>query len=156
MFFISISMYTSNSPPYSKRRVIEPEHTSRGVFNCKQRVDIFRLYLMCSESEGSKRIQQECFGRHTLAFANSPTPSPRSTRLSRRWTLVRTILSSSRLSSVRKVSIRASAYMYCWYSSCAFRFCRSEDRVKDRKDETHKPTSQGYGSEIFVFHPFWV
>ena len=44
--FISISMYTSNSSPYSQRRVIEPEHTSRQVFNCNQRVDIFRPYMV--------------------------------------------------------------------------------------------------------------
>ena len=41
---------------------------------------------------------------------------PRYAQLSRRWTSVKIILSSRRLSSVRRVSIRARADLYCWVS----------------------------------------
>ena len=53
--------------------------------------------------------------RRTLAFARLPIP--RYTRLLRRWTSVRIILSSRRLSSVRRVSIRARAAGCCRLSS---------------------------------------
>jgi hypothetical protein len=49
--------------------------------------------------------------RRTFALAGFPIP--RYTRLSRRWTSVRIILSSRRLSSVRSVSISARAGLYC-------------------------------------------
>lgn len=55
-------------------------------------------------------------GRH-LTFALAMLPMPRYTRLSRRCTSVRIVLSSSRFSSVRSVSMRVSAGLYCWDSS---------------------------------------
>ena len=52
-----------------------------------------------------------------LTFDLAMFPIPRYTLLSRRWTSVRIILSSRRFSSVRRVSIRASADWYCFDSS---------------------------------------
>lgn len=52
----------------------------------------------------------------TLDFARFP--KPRYTRLSRRCTSVRIILSSRRFSSVKRVSMRERAGLYCWASSC--------------------------------------
>lgn len=54
--------------------------------------------------------------RDTFAFGKFPMP--RYTRLSRRKTSVRIILSSRRLSSVRRVSMSTSAGLYCCVSSC--------------------------------------
>ena len=59
---------------------------------------------------GEKRMEE-------LTFDLAMFPIPRYTLLSRRWTSVRIILSSKRLSSVRRVSIRASAGWYCFDSS---------------------------------------
>jgi len=61
--------------------------------------------------------------RETLALAMFPIP--RYTLLSRRCTSVRIILSSKRLSSVRRVSIRASAGWYCFDSSWLVERCVS-------------------------------
>jgi hypothetical protein len=62
-------------------------------------------------------VYRQMRGKRPFTFALDMLPMPRYTRLSRRCTSVRIILSSSRFSSVRRVSMRASAGLYCWASS---------------------------------------
>lgn len=95
-----------------------------------------------SGGDGERGNVEERVGeRKALTFALARFPIPRYTRLSRRCTSVRIILSSSLLSSVSSVSILLNAALYCSPSSCLYAWMRRTNR--DRKDGgTYNPINR--------------